>query len=39
MDNFGSQFYKFVGHEAAVKVTVNSDGTFSYNAVASSDDD
>lgn len=39
MDNFGSQVYKFVGHDAPVSVTVNADGTFSYNAVASSDDD
>ena len=39
MDNFGSQVYKFVGHDAPVNVTVNSDGTFTYNAVASSDDD
>lgn len=39
MDNFGSQVYKFVGHDAAVVITVNADGTFTYNAVASSDDD
>ena len=39
MDNFGSQVYKFVGHDAPVSVTVNADGTFTYNAVASSDDD
>lgn len=39
MDNFGSQVYKFVGHDAPVNVTVNADGTFTYNAVASSDDD
>ncbi len=39
MDNFGSQVYKFVGHDAPVSVTVNADGTSSYNAVASSDDD
>ena len=39
MDNFGSQVYKFVGHDAPVSITVNADGTFNYNAVASSDDD
>ena len=39
MDNFGSQVYKFVGHDTAVVITVNADGTFTYNAVASSDDD
>ena len=39
MDNFGSPVYKFAGHDAAVNVTVNADGTFTYNAVASSDDD
>ena len=39
MDNFGSQVYKFVGHDAPVSITVNDDGTFNYNAVASSDDD
>lgn len=39
MDNFGSQVYKFVGHDEPVSVTVNEDGTFTYNEVASSDDD
>lgn len=39
MDNFDSEVYKFVGHDAPVNVTVNADGTFTYNAVASSDDD
>ena len=39
MDNFGTPVYKFGGHDAPVSVTVNADGTFSYNAVASSDDD
>ena len=39
MDNFGSPVYKFAGHDAPVSVTVNADGTFTYNAVASSDDD
>ena len=39
MDNFGSQVYKFVGHDTSVTVTVNADGTFTYNAVASSDDE
>ena len=39
MDNFGSQVYKIVGHDAPVSITVNADGTFNYNAVASSDDD
>ena len=39
MDNFGSQVYKFVGHDVPVTITVNADGTFTYNAVASSDDD
>ena len=39
MDNFGSQVYKFVGHDDPVSLTVNEDGTFTYNEVASSDDD
>lgn len=39
MDNFGSQVYKFAGHDEPVSVTVNEDGTFTYNEVASSDDD
>ena len=39
MDNFDSQVYKFVGHDAPVSVTVAEDGTFTYNEVASSDDD
>lgn len=39
MDNFDSQVYKFAGHDAPVNVTLNADGTFTYNAVASSDDD
>ena len=39
MDNFGSQVYKFVGHDDPVSLTVNEDGTFNYNEVASSDDD
>ena len=38
-DNFSSQVYKFVGHDAPVSVTINADGTFTYNAVANSDDD
>ncbi len=40
MDNFGSPVYKFAGHDAPVSVTVNdAEGTYTYNAVASSDDD
>ena len=39
LDNFGSQVYKFVGHDDSVSITVNEDGTFNYNEVASSDDD
>lgn len=39
MDNFGSPVYKFAGHDAPVNVTVNADGTYTYNAVASSDDE
>ena len=38
MDNFGSQVYKFVAHDAPGSITVNADGTFNYTAVASSDD-
>lgn len=38
-DNFGSPVYKFAGHDAAVSVTVNADGTFTYNVAANSDDD
>ena len=38
-DNFGNPVYKFSGHDAPVSVTLNADGTFTYNAVASSDDD
>ncbi|MBQ8161829.1 MAG: hypothetical protein IJ083_13945 [Clostridia bacterium] len=39
MDNFSSAVYKFDGHDTPVSITVNADGTFTYNAVASSDDD
>ena len=39
MDNFGGPVYKFYGHDTAINVTVNADGTYTYNAVASSDDD
>ena len=39
LDNFSNAVYKFEGHDAPVSVTVNADGTFSYNAAASSDDD
>ena len=38
-DNFDSQMYKFAGHDAPVSVTLNADGTFTYNAVANDDDD
>ena len=40
-DNFGTQVYKFdpATRSNPVAVTVNEDGTFTYNAVASSDDD
>ena len=38
-DNFGTPVYKFGGHGAPVSITVNADGTFTYNAAASSDDD
>ncbi len=39
MANFSTQVYKFGEEIVAVSITVNADGTFSYNAVASSDDD
>ena len=38
-DNFSSQVYKFDGHDTPVSVTIHADGTFTYNAVANSDDD
>ena len=39
MDNFSAPVYKFAGHDSPVSITVKADGTFSYNAAASSDDD
>ncbi len=39
MANFSTETYKFGEEIVAVSITVNADGTFSYNAVASSDDD
>ncbi|MBR2288081.1 MAG: hypothetical protein IJ865_07535 [Clostridia bacterium] len=39
MDNFSNPVYKFSGHDTPVSVTLNADGTFTYNAAASSDDD
>ena len=39
MDNFSAKVYKFDGHDTPVSVTINADGTFTYNAAANSDDD
>ena len=39
MDNFSSPVYKFAGHDSPVSVTISAEGTFTYNAAASSDDD
>ena len=39
MDNFSTPVYKFGGHDTPVSVTIKADGTYTYNAAASSDDD
>ena len=39
LDCFSHPLYKFDGHDTPVSITVNADGSYTYNVAASSDDD